>query len=143
MGRACCMPLGDRAPTPGGGCTEMKDRSKAPIDCRNLPAQDSDYMGEVRGRVPNVILARAELRKDRGEDRPAINPSFQDLDVGSCPGIPSRADFDFPPAQLWLGIDDQRPDVLPDVEHDGFGMDSVIVLFRHLATYELGLSKPS
>jgi hypothetical protein len=45
---------------------------------------------------------------------------------------PPRAHFDFPTAQLSLGIDDQRADILPDIQYDSFGMDPVRVCFSHL-----------
>ncbi len=45
---------------------------------------------------------------------------------------PPWADLDFPTAQLGIGVNDQGPNVLPNIQHNTFGMDPVSVLLSHL-----------
>lgn len=51
---------------------------------------------------------------------------------------PSWADLDFPAAQLSLRINDQCPDILPDVQHHTFRVDPVLVLLGHPPWYPFG-----
>src|SRR5271156_504516 len=101
-----------------------------PVDRRNLTSDDSDSTAGVRGIFPNVIVTGTQPRKDRSEDWPVLNSPFQDLDMDALRGV-AWADLDFPTAQLRIGINDQCPDVLPNIQHDAFGMDPVNVLLSH------------
>src|SRR6516162_3672019 len=85
-----------------------------PVDCCNFAADDSDRAAGVRSVLPNVPVAGTEPGKDRGEDRPAVDSTFQNLDMDARRGAPLRADLDFPTAQVSLGVDDQRSNVLPN-----------------------------
>src|SRR5271165_7144105 len=97
-------------------------RNITPFDARNFTPDDSCGAAGVRAVIPNVVVAGTEPRKDRSEDWPAINSPFQDLDMDALCDA-ARADLDFPTAQLGIGIDDQRSNVLPDIQHDAFRMD--------------------
>src|SRR5271169_3262985 len=101
-----------------------------PIDRCHVAPDDSDGIAGVRGVFPNVVIAGPEPRKDRSEHRSAVNSPFQDLDMDALRDA-ARADLDFPAAQLGIEIDDQRANVLPDIQHNAFGMDPVNVLLSH------------
>jgi hypothetical protein len=104
-----------------------------PVDGRNFTADDSNSPSGVRGAFPDIVVARTELWKNRSEDGPAINPPFQNPDVHSCRRVPPGANLDFATEQLCCGVDDQSPNILANVQHYTFGVDSVIRLLIHIA----------
>jgi hypothetical protein len=105
-------------------------RRLPPVDGHDLTADDSDGAAGVRGVFPNLVIPLAEPWKDRSEDRLAINSAFQDLDMDACRAAP-WADLDFPTVLLRLRIDDQGANILPNIEHNTFGMNPVGISLNH------------
>src|SRR5205807_2168862 len=80
-------------------------------------------------RPPYVVVARGKRRKGGGGNAAPVDPALPDADVGA-PGVRTAwADLDLTAEHPHRDVDDERPHVVPDVEHHAPGR----ILRRHLS----------
>ncbi len=100
----------------------------APVYLSDLTTNDCDITGGV---TPDSIVTCMKCEKEGGEHRTPVDLAFQDLSVHPVSIVTFRADLDFPAKQFLPGIDDQRPNVLPNIQHRMFDMNPLNICFSH------------
>jgi hypothetical protein len=94
----------------------------APVHLGNGAAHDADII-VGQDIPPEAVVPRNKSGKHGGPHCPPGHRPFQHFRVRAPRGISFGADLDLAATQLRTGVDDERPDVLPDIQHNGLGVD--------------------
>ena len=90
---------------------------RAPIHLGHGAAGDRDLIAAMVV-PPDGVRTGRERGKDRGEQGAPTQAPFQNRGVRPEPIVPVRAGLDLPAAKRLRGMDDQRPDAVPNVQDD-------------------------
>ncbi len=106
-----------------------------PVQLGDLTTNDRDLTG---GSTPGDIISFRQREKESGEHCTSVGPSFQDSRMYPLRILAFRADLDFLTKKLFPGVNNQRPNVLPNIKHSMFAVNPVNLLFDHVLCSPLG-----
>src|SRR5436309_3406107 len=100
-----------------------------PIHFGDLTANNGDFAWRI---TPDGIVSGSQCEKESCENWTPVGSAFQDIGVALLPIIALWANIDLLAAKLFPCIDDQSSNVLPDVKHRMFGVNSFNILLNHV-----------
>src|ERR1700733_4678027 len=102
-------------------------RQPAPVELGDRAALDTDLARPRAASDPERVGTLAEAVEDEHVLGAAPGRTLEDLLVAAPAVVCGAADLHLCPAQPGVGVDDQRTDVLADLEHDVLGVGMVAV----------------